>query len=1136
MKTRFLLIMLALLLSCQLIAQIGQPLLHNYTYRDYRTHPIMWSAVQDKEGVLYFANNDGVVTFDGARWSLISVPNSVRAVALDSNRQVYVGCIGDFGALVPNTSGNITFKSFKQFLSAKDKGTYDVDRVYLSGKDDVLFLSETEGGSRLIRVKNQKSIKVFTLSGVYGSGQAFGTVYINEIEKGLMQFSSDKLNFVPGGAIFGDKEIVAIREMPNGNTLIATYDNGLYVKQGNSFQQLSTGADGFLMEKKCYDATVLPSGNIVVATKDNGAVLLSGSGQVIRYFNTDTGMPSMNMYFSFSDREGGVWLAHSRGMSHYLPEIPVSTLENIGGLSGKITSMSMYNGRLYVATITGVYSINPNGGGTFEPVAGISNECRSLIQAGGSLLVVSKAGVFDISSGSAQNILSDENPNILFTSVKNPGVVYVGLKKGVAILKNTGGWTSIGRIQRVTENITSIEEDADGSLWLGTAYQALLKVNNPTSSATIKKYGEKDGLSDGFVHVQKLGNETLFETAEGVFILSGEKFVLNPQYSRLFGGKANRFYVGEDGKVWIISIDKVQVGEKSGEGSFKIDSTTFANIANDRVDFLLATKENTWIAYNDKIIRINNQNQGTKRPFQAVIRSVKAGEDSTLFSGFYWDENKNFSLKQTKNLTPDLSFTLNSVTIDVGATSFLNASANEYQFWLEGADEGWSNWQKQSTITYNSLREGSYTLKVRAKNALGEVSQVATYQFSVNPPFYRNPIAYLLYAVLGIGLVYGAVRLNARRLEKRNKELEVIVTERTREVNEQNKVLGEQKITLEQKNVEINKAYEDLKNTQDQLVQSEKMAALGQLIANIAHEINTPIGAINGASNNINKTLPATLASFPAFFKKLTPELEASFFQLVDKSLGFSGALSSREERQYTKDVKSFLEEKGLNEAANSAKDLVKIGVFDDLDKFTPLFQQPNVSEIIDMASTIGKIRVNLDNIGLAVQKTQKIVYALKTYSHKSVGEEKTPCSVVNTVETVLTLYSNQLKSGIDLTTHFDRSLPDIMGYPDELHQVWTNIIHNAIQAMDNKGSLDVQVYKEGNNIAVSITDSGPGIPDHVLPKIFDPFFTTKAAGEGSGLGLDICSKIINKHDGKIDVDTKPGRTQFIVTFPIQKA
>lgn len=1134
MKTRFLLMMSALLLSCRLIAQIGQPLLQNYTYRDYRTNPIMWSAVQDKEGVQYFANNDGVVTFDGARWSLISVPNSVRAVALDSNKQVYVGCIGDFGALVPNAAGNITFKSFKQFLSAKDKGTYDVDRVYLSGKDDVLFLSETEAGSRLIRVKNQKSIKVFTLPGVYGSGQAFGTVYVNEAEKGLMQFASDKLNFVPGGTIFGDKEIVAIREMPNGNTLFATYENGLFIKQGNSFQQLSTNADGFLIDKKCYDATVLPSGNIVVATKDNGAVLIRSSGQVLRYFNAETGMPSSNMYFSFSDKEGGVWLAHSRGLSHFLPEIPVTTLENIGGLSGKITSMAIYNGRLYVATLTGVYSINPNGGESFEPIAGLNNETRSLVQAEGSLLVATNAGVFDVSSGSAKNILPDENVHVLYASTKNPGTVYAGLKKGVAILKNTGGWTSVGRIQHVVENITSIEEDADGSLWLGTAYQALIKVNNPAGSAVVKKYGEKDGLTDGFVHVQKLGNETLFETADGVFTMSGEKFVLNNQYSRLFGGKSNRFAVGTDGKIWITSLDKVQVGEKSGEGSLKIDSTTFANIANDRVDFLLATKENTWIAYNDKIICIHNQNQGGKRPFKAVIRTVKAGEDSSLYSGFYWDEEKKFSLKQTDNLIPDLSYGLNSVTINVGATSFLNASANEYQFWLEGADEGWSNWQKQSSVTYNNLREGSYTLKVRAKNALGEISEVATYQFSVNPPFYRNPIAYLLYAVLGIGLVYGALRLNSRRLEKRNKELENIVTERTKEVNEQNKVLGEQKVVLEQKNVEINKAYNDLQNTQDQLVQSEKMAALGQLIANIAHEINTPIGAINGASNNINKTLPATLASLPAFFKKLTPELETSFFQLVDKSLGFSGSLSSREERQYTKDVKSFLEEKGLNDAANSAKDLVKIGVFDGLDQFTPLFQQPNVSEIIDMASTIGKIRVNLDNIGLAVQKTQKIVYALKTYSHKSVGEEKSSCNIVNTVETVLTLYSNQIKSGIELTTNFDRNLPEIMGFPDELHQVWTNIIHNALQAMDNKGTMDVQVYKEGTNILVSITDSGPGIPDHVLPKIFDPFFTTKAAGEGSGLGLDICSKIIKKHDGKIDVKTQPGKTQFIVSFPIQ--
>ncbi|RMG07246.1 MAG: GHKL domain-containing protein, partial [Cyanobacteria bacterium J055] len=136
-------------------------------------------------------------------------------------------------------------------------------------------------------------------------------------------------------------------------------------------------------------------------------------------------------------------------------------------------------------------------------------------------------------------------------------------------------------------------------------------------------------------------------------------------------------------------------------------------------------------------------------------------------------------------------------------------------------------------------------------------------------------------------------------------------------------------------------------------------------------------------------------------------------------------------------------------------------------------------------------------------------------------------------IETILTLYQNQLKHGVEVVRNFDSSLPKISCYPDELNQVWTNLIHNALQAMDNKGKLVIDACQTDGKIEVSITDSGAGISPEVLPKIFQPFFTTKPPGEGSGLGLDIVRKIIEKHQGTIEVDSVPGKTKFTVSLPI---
>jgi signal transduction histidine kinase len=315
------------------------------------------------------------------------------------------------------------------------------------------------------------------------------------------------------------------------------------------------------------------------------------------------------------------------------------------------------------------------------------------------------------------------------------------------------------------------------------------------------------------------------------------------------------------------------------------------------------------------------------------------------------------------------------------------------------------------------------------------------------------------------------------------------------------------------------------------------MAALGQLVAGVAHEINTPIGAIRAAASNLNKSLPITIQTLPNVLKLLSDEEVKLFIKMVERSLNFDGQLTSREERQYKKDMTSNLEAAGIVNASAMASDLVKIGLFDKYDEFMPIFKNEHAKEIVEMVGALGKLRVNLSNIDTAVSKTQKIVFALKSYSHKSFDEKPEPVNIIDNIETVLTIYNNQLKHGVTVVKNMDESLPMVMGLPDELNQVWTNIIHNSIQAMENKGTITIDVFKENNMACIRLADNGPGIPEEYQKKIFEAFFTTKRQGEGSGLGLDICRKIIEKHKGSLILEeSRPGRTAFLVKIPITQA
>jgi len=365
----------------------------------------------------------------------------------------------------------------------------------------------------------------------------------------------------------------------------------------------------------------------------------------------------------------------------------------------------------------------------------------------------------------------------------------------------------------------------------------------------------------------------------------------------------------------------------------------------------------------------------------------------------------------------------------------------------------------------------------------------------------------------------------------------------------QNSLLGEQNTLLTQEILErkqaeaklltahnkLKKTLEHLKRAQTQLIESEKMAALGKLVANIAHEINTPIGAIRSSIGNISLTLDQILAELPIFFHSLSEERRQDFFALLDIALQKDVSLSAREEREIQQALMKKLREHKLDYTPNVAEMLVDIGIYDNIQPFMPLLRDPECPNIVKMVYSLSEVQESSHTIMIATERVSKIIFALKTYAHPDhYSGEMVVADIIKGIETTLTLYHNQLKHNVEVIKQYE-DVPAILCYPGELNQVWTNLIHNALQAMDYKGTLTIDSKTQDGWIVISITDTGKGIPDKIKEKIFDPFFTTRPTGEGSGLGLDIVKKIIDKHEGSIKVESQPGKTTFSVTLPIRE-
>jgi signal transduction histidine kinase len=229
------------------------------------------------------------------------------------------------------------------------------------------------------------------------------------------------------------------------------------------------------------------------------------------------------------------------------------------------------------------------------------------------------------------------------------------------------------------------------------------------------------------------------------------------------------------------------------------------------------------------------------------------------------------------------------------------------------------------------------------------------------------------------------------------------------------------------------------------------------------------------------------------------------------------------------------LEAYGLDNVRQLADRLVEMGITEGIKPFIGLLQSSQGAWALQLIYNISRIQGNNRTIQTAVERAAKIVFALKSYARFDQSGEKQLVSLTEGIETVLELYHSKLKQGIVVLRRYE-TIPEFWGYPDELVQVWTNLIHNAIQAMDGKGTLEIVTAVQRNQAVVEVIDSGGGIATETQANVFKPFFTTKPQGEGSGLGLSISQTIVEKHEGNIEVTSQPEWTKFTVYLPLGEA
>ena len=297
----------------------GAPLSHDFTYRDYRAHPLVWDYATDAQGLIYLANNDGVLVYDGARWMTVPTDNSVRALAIGHNGEVLVGTMGGFGWLAPNNAGQLEYRSLADKLKLKNgEVVRNVSQIFVSEKttywlsnDAVITMTGTPANANL-----QRNV-VDSLRG----GALIGRQLLVNIDgKGLHKFEAGTVSALTGGEQL-DRDVLAGGLAMGTTAVVGGANDGLFSIKGGEVQAFSTPAADYLYAHGIIAIRSISRGRALIGTYSGGALILSADGAIEQKLTAAQGLPSNDIYSVFEDTNGEIWIGHSKGVTVFTPNL-----------------------------------------------------------------------------------------------------------------------------------------------------------------------------------------------------------------------------------------------------------------------------------------------------------------------------------------------------------------------------------------------------------------------------------------------------------------------------------------------------------------------------------------------------------------------------------------------------------------------------------------------------------------------------------------------------------------------------------------------------------------------------------------------------------------------------------------------
>ena len=818
-----------LFLTCSYgqIKRIGTPDIINFERDEYKAAARNWAITQDLEGIIYFANDDGILSYDGDTWKVYKINKySVgKGLHTDPMGRIFAGSYDGFGYLEQDEFGNMDYHSLLDSLprnhrdfSGHWRGFTNKYGMFFQSLS--LFFYDYNGFELLSTDRNFKF-----------SAYINDRLFVQDENKRLFELKGNKLYQVPGSDIFREsKEIWAM--FPIGDSIIiGTQKSGLYLYDGFKFSEFKCEANAPLIRHQIFNGIEIGNGFYSIGTKD-GIYIINKKGQIIQHINKDSGLNSNGVLSQFLDSEGLLWLGLDNGISLIKINSPYTYLGEGMGVEGAGNSAAILDDKIYLGTSQNLYVSGWDNGKTseiFKEIPEGSGPVWTLQRFNDQLLCGYNLGTLLINKNGMKKI-SDLPGTWKFLRLKHhPQYIIAGNYHGLSLYRiRSNSIEFVSAISGLEESCRVFEEDDKGDIWMTHNYKGAfhIKLNNALDSIVqLKFYDDKSGFPNHFdIYVNKLGDRLLFCTENKIYRYNSknDNFEPDTEMNTLFHNLPAIRSVKklDNGNIWFASNQIPYVLQLQNDSSYKLIDFRKRRFVHKLVNnfeyFNHIDEKNVLFGVNEGFVHYNtNDTSQFSQEIQCYLRHLILSQANDTVAIFGTNEKGDHIVKKVS-----FPFNQNSFRIEFISPSFPSSGRVLYQFMLDNFDKSWSKWQDMTQKEYTNIPSGHYTFRVKAMNEFGTTSNICTLNIEIQPPWYRSLVAYIIYILVLLGAVYGLIRYIMRYLEKEKLRMKLkhnqVIQEKEEELSRE-MLIAQQKI-IELKNekleyeISMKKSEEELKN------------------------------------------------------------------------------------------------------------------------------------------------------------------------------------------------------------------------------------------------------------------------------------------------------------------------------------